>query len=347
MKKIALLIFLTVLVVQTFAQDSVKFDEFSSVPRSTSSPLIDRGNRLAKQLLKEPKSSKAVIIFYNERKGTYPLNTGKEWADYTKGILSNGYKISLDRILIIDGGYREFATLEYWISTHSSPLPRPTSTFALSDTVICPEINVAADGFKHDRRTPLIFSVSIKGSDPETKLGFRWKTSAGLITIGQGTNSAAVDLSNTEATRVTASVQIDGLNPECNNFAWKATEVGAFPFLYADIQYNYSYLAALIDALYIELNNDPKLRGLIIFYGPRIGTRREVTARITAAKQLLAFRRFDVSRVTIQTGGFREDQAVELYLVPNGIDFPKPTPTVDEKFVVFTDERKKKNRGGK
>jgi len=348
MRKIALLIFLAVWALQTFGQGKlqpVKFDEFSSLPKVNSSPLIERGNRLAKQILKEPKSSKAVIIFYNQRKGTFPLNTGEEWADYTKGILMNGYAIPLDRIVILDGGYREHATLEYWISSASGLLPKPTPTFGKSDTVVCPEINVAADGFRQDRKKPLIFSVSMKGDDPNRKPSFYWKTSAGIISKGQGTNSVAIDLATTEATRVTASVQIGGLNPECNNFDSGTTEVGMFPYLYSEIRYNYSYLAALLDGLYLELNNDPQLRGLVIFYGPRVGTRREVISRMNAARQYLGFRHFDVTRVVIQHGGFREEEAVELYMVPSGIDLPKPSPTVDEKFVIFTDEQKNKNRG--
>lgn len=342
MKQTRILILLALMTASAFGQHSVKYDEFSRDPKALSSPLTDRGNRFARQLQKE-RTSKGVIIFYNERKGMFPLNTGEEWAGYTKGILVNGYQIPPERIVIIDGGYNELATLEYWLTPQNAALPTPSSVFSKADTVICPEIRVA-DGFRQDKKQPLVFSVSVKGADPNNALAYRWNISAGEIRKGQGSNAVSVDVSNTDATRITASVHIENLKPECSNYSSASTEVGRFPYLYSEIRYNYSYLAALLDGLYIELNNDSKLEGLVIFYGPRVGTRGEVAARMSAARKYLSFRRFDTSRISIIHGGFRESEAVELYLVPVGVELPRPSPTVDEKFVIFTDIPRKKVR---
>src|SRR5215203_672206 len=83
---------------------AVKFDEFSDFPAETVSPLYDRTERFAKMMKREPLSKKAVIIFYNQRKGKYPLEGGKNWA-YTAGnYLNNSFNITGEQVMIIDGG---------------------------------------------------------------------------------------------------------------------------------------------------------------------------------------------------------------------------------------------------
>jgi hypothetical protein len=344
MKKSALLICFLLFTFQTFAQvakQAMKFDEFSYYPAQKSSPLIERGNRFARQMLKEAKTDRAVIIYYNQRMGEYPLNKGKDWAEYTAGIMVNGYNISRQRIFLIDGGHHEYATLEYWVVPQNAELPKPAPTVTKNELVICPEIRAAGDGFRRDRNKPLNFSVAVKGGAPDARLQFDWNVSAGKIIEGQGTNLIKIDLSQTDARKIGASVQVKGLAPECGNYAFASTEVGMFPYKFAEIQYNYSYLAALLDAMYISLRNEPELKGYIIFYGQRVGNSNEVKRSINTTRNYLNFRRFDLSRVSVIHGGFREEGAVEIYLIPEGVEPPKPTLTIDERFVTFTDKIKK------
>jgi hypothetical protein len=321
---------------------AVKFDEFSSLPYVKSDQLTDRANRLARQILKEPKTSKAVIIFYNQRKGTYPSDKGKDWADYALGVSVNGYNIPRQQIILINGGYREYATLEFWIVPQNAQPPEPTPSVDKTEIVICPEIRVASDGFRHDRTQPLKFSVAIKGAEPNAKLNLEWNASAGKIIEGQGTNQIKIDLSQTDAKKITASVQVKGLAPECSNHSYATTEVGNFPYKFADFQYNYSYMAAVLDGLMSALSYEPEFRGYIIIYGRRVGNSREVARTIHEIQKYFNYRRFDPNRVTVVDGGFREEGAVEIYLIPSGVEDPKPTPTVDEKFVVFNDKIKRK-----
>ena len=310
---------------------------------NSSTGLIERGNEYARYIRKSPKT-KAVIIFYNPRKGTHPLDEGSRRAEYTKGIMVNGYRIAPEKILILNGGYRESTSLEYWIVEDGATIPNPTPTVSLSETINCPEINVAGAWFKHDTKLPLKFSVAVKGEDPDTKLRYNWRTSAGRITAGQSTKMIQVDVSDTDSHRVAAGVQIDGLNPECKSEDYAITEVGRFPFLYSEIQYNYSHLAALLDGVMAALTEDPTLRGLVIFYGPRIGSRFEVEMRMRATKNYMNFRQFPGDRIKIVQGGYRESNAVALFLVPEGIADPKSTPTVDERFVTFTDKKKSRRK---
>lgn len=347
MKYYFLLHLLIIVAIQVVAQNgpkALKFDEFSKIPSESSSPLTDRGNRFARQILKEPRSSRAVVIYYNQRKGPFPLNSGEDWATYTQGILTNGYEISQSRIILINGGYREYATLEYWISPIGTDLPKPSPTFDKNETVICPEIHVAGDGFRHDFKRPLKFSAAVKGLEPTSSLYYEWNVSSGTIVAGQGTSIIEIDLSGTQVKRVTASVQIKGLNPECKNYDFGSTDVGRIPYKFAEIQYNYSYLAALVDGMISELQNDPSLQGYIIMYGQRVGNSIELPSRIRALRNYMTFRRFDQSKISIINGGFREEVGVELYLLPPRVEPPIPRPTVDEKFVIFTDRSKKRKR---
>jgi hypothetical protein len=43
---------------------------------------------------------------------------------------------------------------------------------------------------------------------------------------------------------------------------------------------------------------------------------------------LVTQRGIDASRIVVVNGGFREEDSVELWIVPSGAAAPKPTPTV-------------------
>jgi hypothetical protein len=336
--KIILLNCLTSLSFQTFAQQksvAIKFDEFFY----QKADLGSRANRFA-QYIKKDLQSKFYIVYYNPRKSKYGLD-GEKWADYAQEVLANGHDISQNRIILIDGGIRENQSLEFWIVPKGANPPKPIPHFDEKEAITCPEIRVAGEPFQFNKNEILKFSASTEGGESVNKTDYEWSISAGKIVEGQGTNQIRVDSTATDAKRITASVQIKGFAPECGNQAFATTEVGMFPYKFAEIEYNNSYLAALLDGMYIELINNSSLKGYVIIYGQRVGNSKEVLRSINTTKQYLQFRHFDMSRVSIVHGGFREEGAVEIYLIPAGIDLPKPTPTVDEKFVVFTDKIKK------
>jgi hypothetical protein len=59
------------------------------------------------------------------------------------------------------------------------------------------------------------FAANISGNDPNRKLKYKWQVSAGKIIDGQGTPVISVDTSGTEGQTITATVEVDGLPPEC------------------------------------------------------------------------------------------------------------------------------------
>jgi hypothetical protein len=86
---------------------------------------------------------------------------------------------------------------------------------------------------------------------------------------------------------------------------------------------------ARLDNLAVELQNDPSTTTHVIAYGgrtSRIGQADLLGAR--ARDYLVTERGIDQSRIAVVNGGFREEDCVELWVVPRGATTPAPTPTV-------------------
>ena len=89
-------------------------------------------------------------------------------------------------------------------------------------------------------------------------------------------------------------------------------------------------LGARIDNFFITLNENPSATGYIIFYQekdvlPAEYDSNQMEKRI---RNYLSFRRFDSARIIFIRGGFRDELATELYLIPNGANAPEPTDTI-------------------
>ena len=89
-------------------------------------------------------------------------------------------------------------------------------------------------------------------------------------------------------------------------------------------------LGARIDNFFIELNNNPSATGYIILYQGKDVLPAEYDSHQMERRILnqLAFRRYDSVRIIFVRGGFRDELATELFLVPNGAVAPEPTGTI-------------------
>jgi hypothetical protein len=86
---------------------------------------------------------------------------------------------------------------------------------------------------------------------------------------------------------------------------------------------------ARLDNLAVELQNDPTTRGYILAYGGRMSPIGQVEKLMSRAREYLVTQRgIDASRLVVVNGGFREEDSVELWIVPSGAAAPQPTPTV-------------------
>jgi hypothetical protein len=86
---------------------------------------------------------------------------------------------------------------------------------------------------------------------------------------------------------------------------------------------------ARLDNLAVELQNDPSTSVYIIAYGGRMDPLGQVEVLMSRAREyLISQRGIDASRLVVVNGGFREEDSVELWIVPSGAKPPQATPTV-------------------
>lgn len=112
-------------------------------------------------------------------------------------------------------------------------------------------------------------------------------------------------------------------------------------------------LGARFDNWLVSLQNDPKTKGYVIFYQGKdvLPAEYERSSTERRARNYIAFRNFDSSRLTFVNGGFREQASTELWIVPEDAEAPEPTETVakptlpnnktflyDRNFISGTDE---------
>jgi len=158
------------------------------------------------------------------------------------------------------------------------------------------------------------------------------------ILSGAGTPTISVDSTGLAGERITATLVVDDGSGEeaCRQTAQASTFVPPTPprenpSREFDVCCSCSFddQKARLDNLAVELQNDPSTSTYVIAYGgrtSRIGQADRLGGR--ARDYLVAQRGIDPSRIIVMNGGFREEDCVELWIVPSGATPPQPTPTV-------------------
>lgn len=100
---------------------------------------------------------------------------------------------------------------------------------------------------------------------------------------------------------------------------------------------------ARLDNLVIELKSDPKAVGYLIIYGGRRSIKGIAKTRALRAKNYLVKKGGIASkRIVWMDGGYREDSATEIYIVPPDASAPDPSPSIDLSEVEFVKAPKAK-----
>ena len=226
------------------------------------------------------------------------------------------------------------------LSAQAPPTPVPAEKVQnVSHTVVnpCPTIQIQAPTGKIIRDgQPVTFAVNLAGGDPNVVPTIVWNTSAGTIVGGQGTKSIQVDSSGAGVNReIVADLWVGGLAPECNSqftgtvrVAGPPTKVGEFGEL--SVEKENEQLAAFVSAL--PQAND---HVVVIAYAGRSSVRGFSANSLRRIKNQISAGGIPGERVSITDGGFREEPAFELWLVPEGSEPPRATPTVDRKEIVY------------
>lgn len=178
------------------------------------------------------------------------------------------------------------------------------------------------------------------GYDGTSSLNYTWTvTPAGAkILSGLGTSTIAVDSTGFGNQRITATLTVDDGSgePMCRQVALASTYVPPppsreNPALEFDVccECTFDDQKARLDNLAVELQNDPSATAHIIAYAgrhSRAGQASMLGAR--ARDYLVNHRGINASRLVVVNGGYREQDCVDLWIVPRGATPPKPTPTV-------------------
>lgn len=184
---------------------------------------------------------------------------------------------------------------------------------------------------------PLTLFADILGTEDREvvrPLVFRWTISSGKIERGQGTPQ--VDIAGLPASRIGLRVKVivEGGPPELGNEKTCVLTVDPVCSLapkidqYADIsiEEERQHLDRFAEHLKV---NPPESIGYIFSYAGKNACIYEASWRGKRAFQYLVERHnIPTNRLVLVDGGFREKWTVELFIQPNSLCGPLPTPTV-------------------
>jgi hypothetical protein len=197
----------------------------------------------------------------------------------------------------------------------------------------CPTVTTSCPD-SVDADTPMAFTATVSGGDPNVVPTYNWTVSAGTIESGQGTSTIGVNTTGLAPdSTITATVDVGGYDRACGTSssctgvilpkfeAVKIAEYGTLPLKEEQ---------AKLDEFFVEFYHSSETRVYIYAYGGRAS--RPGDARKTAERAkayLVRKREIDPAVVTIVDAGYREEATTELWIVPTIAEAPAPTPTVD------------------
>jgi hypothetical protein len=182
----------------------------------------------------------------------------------------------------------------------------------------------------------LQISADVRGGDPKGTQTFNWSVSAGSIESGQGTASIVVSTKGlSDGESVTATVEVGGYDRDCG-YGQIASSCTTSVMKKAEARKldEYGKLTPKeenekLDRFTNELQMDPTSQGYVIAYGGRASRAGDAQKAADRAKDYLVNKRgLDPGRIVTVNGGYREQPAIELWVVPSRAPLPKPTPTV-------------------
>ncbi|HLM23872.1 MAG TPA: hypothetical protein VK274_02395 [Pyrinomonadaceae bacterium] len=174
----------------------------------------------------------------------------------------------------------------------------------------------------------------------DAALRYNWKVSpsSARIISGLGSPTLSVDSTGLGGQRIVATLTADdgSSDPTCAQSAQAVSIIAALEKRVIVAQEfdecnscSYDDQKARLDNLAVELQNDPATRAYILAYGGRMSPLGQVEKLMSRARDYLITQRgIDASRLVVVNGGFREEDSVELWIVPGGAAAPQATPTV-------------------
>jgi hypothetical protein len=83
----------------------------------------------------------------------------------------------------------------------------------------CPGISVTCPDAGRGGNTPIRFKANVIGGKPRSNISYNWSVSKGTISRGQGTAVIEVEVTGVNLEGLTATVETNGFEPNCNRVA--------------------------------------------------------------------------------------------------------------------------------
>lgn len=232
------------------------------------------------------------------------------------------------REINVVGGRRTCVDLNYRppvVVPTTSPCPYPVN---ISVTPIVTEGDV------------ITFTASASYSG-RSSLNYSWSVTPSDANVIGDANGAVfrVDSTNFGGKRITASLVVDDGSGEaaCKQTAQASVSVPKTTTHREETSTEFDVCCsctyddqkARLDPLGVKLHDDPSVTTFIIAYSGRTSRSGQASALAKRANDYLVEKRgVDQSRVATMDGGYREEDCVELWIVPRGATTPQATPTL-------------------
>ena len=220
-------------------------------------------------------------------------------------------------------------------ATEKNPQPPQTNTQAVPPVISCPSLSINRPQQPVRDGTPVRLSVNLAGGDTRIAPLYVWSISAGVLYSGQGTPTIEIDSTGAGVDKeIRATLQVSGFPPECQyeataniTVAGPAKKVDEYGVLAEDKE------KERLDAFIANVTD--KEQAYIFAYAGRTSPRGQASADIRRIRAYLLKAGTPSDRIVTIDGGFREEIAHDLWIVPIGAESPRSSPTIKAKDIVY------------
>lgn len=201
----------------------------------------------------------------------------------------------------------------------------------------CPQMQIQSQARTVREGQPVTLTARITGGDKNIIPSILWNVSAGSIRDGQGTMRIDVDSTGAgEYRAIEAELWLGGYPPECQaqsppfriSIIPPASKFDEFGVI--GLEDENEKLTSAVKAA--QFGND---KVYVIGYAGRTSERMFASTALRRMRDQILRSGFPAARLGAYDGGFREQPAFEVWIVPEGAEPPKPSPTIDRKDIVF------------
>jgi hypothetical protein len=220
-----------------------------------------------------------------------------------------------------------------------SPAPPPPSPpkADAQQASPCPQMQIQSQARTVREGQPVMFTARITGGDKAVTPSILWNLSSGLIQDGQGTPRITVDSTGAGMYReIVAELWLGGYPPECplqsNPFRVAVVPPAAKLMEFGEVSVDEEN-EKIVAAVNMALQTNDRLH--VIGYAGRKSERAYIGTSLRRMREQIVKAGVQNNRVGVYDGGFREEPFFEFWIVPEGAEPPRPTPTIDRKEIVY------------